>query len=310
MGGTAGIRHLGSSVMSIASLRVRDLSDGDLEAVNAFLLRHADSSMLLLNNVRNAGLEYSGRRGSARYWGAFGAGDGLTGLIAHCWNGNVLVQAPEAPALSALIDALASGTDRPIAGALGDDDQVQAVLDLVGGTEETCTLHACEALYALRLDDLRLPRIEGDDALRIVVAREAGRDLLSDWIRAFEIEALGRVPGPELESVVADRVDAFMTSDSLRVLIADGRPVCLSGFNATLPEIVQIGPVWTPPEHRSRGYARYLLAATLASARESGVRRAVLFTQSPAGAKAYEAIGFRRIGTYRVALLRDPVTLG
>ena len=154
-GGERGSRPLGSSLMSIDSLRVRDLSDGDLEAVNAFLLRHADSSMFLLNNVRNAGLEYSARRGSAEYWGAFGPDGALTGVIAHCWNGDVLVQAPEAPTLSALVDALASEADRSIAGALGDDDQVQAVLDLVGGTEETCALHACEALYALGLNDLR-----------------------------------------------------------------------------------------------------------------------------------------------------------
>lgn len=296
--------------MPCSPLSVRDLSDHDLDALTGFLLHHADSSMFLLNNARKQGLIYSGRRGSAEYWGAFGGDGALRGVLAHCWNGNVLVQAPEATALAALTDTLAAAATRPVAGVLGDDDQVQAVLDIVGAAEGDCALHAREGLYALGLDELRMPRIRRAEALDIIVAREAGRDVLSDWIRAFEIEALGKTPGPALESVVADRVDAFMGLDSLWVLTDGGRPVCLSGFNATLPEIVQIGPVWTPPEHRNRGYARHLLAATLDKARGEGVRRAILFTQSPAGAKAYKAVGFRRIGVYRIALFRDPVPMG
>ncbi|MCR9070904.1 MAG: GNAT family N-acetyltransferase [Alphaproteobacteria bacterium] len=296
--------------MSISSLSVRNLADRDLEAVNGFLADHADSSMFMLNNARNQGLEYSGRRGSADYWGAFGPDGALCGVLAHCWNGNILLQAPEAPALASLIDTLGSEVTRPIAGALGDEDQVQAVMDLVGATAADCALHAREDLYALGLDDLRRPPRPGEaDRLTVILAREAGRELLSVWIRDFEIEALGRTPGQALDRIVADRVDAFMRSESLWVLTDGGVPVSLSGFNAALPGRVQIGPVWTPPEHRSRGYARYLLADSLAAARVSGVRRAILFTQSPAGAKAYEAVGFRRIGIYRVALLRDPVSL-
>jgi len=76
-------------------------------------------------------------------------------------------------------------------------------------------------------------------------------------------------------------------------------------FNAMLPEMVQIGGVWTPAEFRGRGYARALVAGSLAAAREQGVRRAVLFA-NPANAAAraaYLAIGFEIVGDYGLVLL-------
>lgn len=183
------------------------------------------------------------------------------------------------------------------------------MFDRLGVAEQDFAVNAREGLYALALDALHMPDPAANGYLRVALAREAGPEILTDWIRAFEIEGLGAAEGPKLEATVAERVDGFMTRDDIWVLVHGDTPVCLSGFNATLPEIVQIGPVWTPPPHRNRGYARHLLAATLAAARERGVVRATLFTQSPAATKAYEAVGFRRIGTYRIALLRDPVSV-
>ncbi|HAI29666.1 MAG TPA: N-acetyltransferase, partial [Thalassospira sp.] len=62
--------------------------------------------------------------------------------------------------------------------------------------------------------------------------------------------------------------------------------------------------VWTPPEERSNGYARILVAKTLLAVRARGVKRAILSTDSEAAAKAYEALGFKKVGRYRLALLR------
>ena len=292
-----------------ATLSVRALDNGDLAAMTACLTAHAASSMFLLGNARAQGLEYSGRPQTAEYWGAFdGTGD-MRGVLAHCWNGNVLLQAPDPFVLESLLASFGSAASRPVAGALGADDQVQAVLDRLGVVECDCAVNAQDGLYALPLDKLAFPDRPTGEALRVALAREAGRELLTDWIRAYEIEGLGAVEGPKLEATVVARVDGFMIREDIWVLFDGAEAVCLCGFNATLPEMVQIGPVWTPPKHRNRGYARHLLAATLAAARERGVQRAILFTQSAAAATAYEAVGFRKIGTYRIALLRDPVSV-
>lgn len=291
------------------SLSVRALDNSDLAAMYRFLAAHADSSMFLLGNARAESLEYSGRPRSAEYWGAFDGSGEMRGVLAHCWNGNVLLQAPDPVVLEGLLAGFGSAATRPLAGALGDVGQVQSLVDWLGVPQEQYAVNVREDLYALPLDALHWPGRAENGHLRMALAREAGRELLVDWIRAFEIEGLGAVEGPKLEATVAERVDGFMIREDIWALFDGAEPVCLSGFNATLPEMVQIGPVWTPPPHRNRGYARYLVAATLAAARDRGVERAILFTQSAAAAKAYEAVGFRKIGTYRIALLRDPASV-
>lgn len=88
------------------------------------------------------------------------------------------------------------------------------------------------------------------------------------------------------------------------ILLESGRPVAYSAFNARLPDVVQIGGVWTPPELRGRGYARAVVAGSLLEARREGVYRAVLFTgvENVAARRAYEAIGFRVVGDYGLVI--------
>ena len=84
-----------------------------------------------------------------------------------------------------------------------------------------------------------------------------------------------------------------------------GKHACFAlGFDAALPDIVQLGGIYTPPAVRGRGFAKVAVAASLLVARDRGSSRAVLFTNNPSAARAYEAIGFRRIGDYSLVLLR------
>jgi predicted GNAT family acetyltransferase len=79
----------------------------------------------------------------------------------------------------------------------------------------------------------------------------------------------------------------------------------MAGFNARLPDMVQVGGVYTPPEARGRGYARTAVALCLRAARERGVRRAILFTgeDNIPAIRAYRALGFERIGDFAIVLL-------
>ena len=78
-------------------------------------------------------------------------------------------------------------------------------------------------------------------------------------------------------------------------------------MNARLPDVVQVGGVWTPRDLRGRGYARCVVAGSLLAVRREGVGRAVLFTDEenrPARA-AYEALGFRVVGDYGLVIFSD-----
>lgn len=88
------------------------------------------------------------------------------------------------------------------------------------------------------------------------------------------------------------------------VAVVGGAPVSLSAFNAALPDMVQLGGIYTPPELRGHGYAKAAVAASLIVAKERGASRAVLFTNGASAVRTYEAIGFRRVGDFSLVLLR------
>jgi len=129
--------------------------------------------------------------------------------------------------------------------------------------------------------------------------------LLVEWRARFSVEALGAVDGPDLRR--AGRADVLLqhARGADWVLVRERRLVAYAVFNAMLPEIVQIGGVWTPPDCRGRGHARALVAGSLVAARKQGVRRAVLFAdpRNAAARGAYLSIGFEIVGDYGLVLL-------
>jgi len=286
---------------------IRVLKEADGIALEGFLRRHAESSMFLLSNLRRAGVDFTDRRFAGAYYASFSE-NGMNGVIAHYWNGNLVVQAPNKTALEALCAAIRNEHTRPVAGVLGPDTQARRLLTEFGLDGEAFVTNRCEGLYALHLTTLATPPHPDAGTFEIKAASAIDRSLLFQWLKAYDIEALGSSDDADLDARMADRV-LWLTDKTADcwALVADGQPVCLCGFNARLPDMVQIGPVWTPPEHRGRHYARHLLARVLETARADGVAKAILFTDNPAAITTYEAIGFRRFGDYRLAMLQRPV---
>ena len=63
---------------------------------------------------------------------------------------------------------------------------------------------------------------------------------------------------------------------------------------------VRIGPVYTPPEHRRRGYARTAVAAASRQALAQGASRCLLFTDvaNRTSNKIYAEVGYERFGEH------------
>src|SRR5262245_47292115 len=108
---------------------VRTLSVGDEERLEHFLQAHADSSMFLRSNARVAGLVDRGERYQATYV-AMEADGRIIAVVAHAWNGMVLVQAPVH--LDVLVRAAVTRSGRPITGLCGPDTQVTAARRVLG----------------------------------------------------------------------------------------------------------------------------------------------------------------------------------
>ena len=81
------------------------------------------------------------------------------------------------------------------------------------------------------------------------------------------------------------------------VIWEDDGPVSLAGFGGTTPTGTRIGPVYTPPEHRGRGYGSAVTAAVSAERLAAGRRFCFLYTDlsNPTSNRIYVAIGYRRV---------------
>ncbi len=194
---------------------------------------------------------------------------------------------------------------RHVKGFTGVPDQVEAAKRALGVASAAFALDNPEPLYRLRLDALRLP--PGPGEIRAPVA--ADRDLIFTWTRAYSAELHMSAPD-RLDEEASGRTERALTSGDVRILEIDGTPVAMTAINARLPDMVQIGGVFTPPALRGRGHARRAVALHMAEVHTDGVDTAILFASGPAACRAYEAIGFDRIGAYTLAILAEPQVIG
>ncbi len=284
---------------------LRDARAGDEAVIEAFLSNHAETSMFLRSNLRQYGLfdQDHDHAHATQFWLAE-TGGVVSAVFGLSNAGFAMSQAPDAdPALWAAFAAALSG--RQLAGITGEAGQVTAAKRAFGLERADYALDDPEPLYTLALDALAIP--DGDSVLR--PPGEADRPLLERWHAAYVTELRMSTPA-RVASEARARAARAISADSTRLLESDGAPVAMTAFNARLPDMVQIGGVYTPPDLRGRGYARRAVGLHLAEARRAGVKTAILFASGPAACRAYESIGFLRIGRYALAILKEPVTIG
>lgn len=274
---------------------IRILGAGDEEVLDAFLLQHADSSMFLRSNLRASGLVDGGETYQVTHAAALDSGL-IVAVAAHTWLGSLLLQAPVH--LAEVVRAAVARSGRRVAGIIGPWGQVVAARDALSLGQTPTSLNSREILYALELASLVIPNDLARGRVRCRHPRSDELDLLVEWRVAYDLETLS--DSGDL-AVCRRKVEALHAEGRDFVLVADAdEPVAFSAFNAGLPDVVQIGGVWTPVAQRRRGFARAVVAGSLLEARGQGVRRGVLFTAQdnwPAQ-RAYEALGFRPVGDY------------
>jgi len=282
-------------------MNIRRLDSRDAPLLEAFLLPRRDSSMFLRSNVRRGGLGHSGQTSQEVYVGAFDHGD-IVGVVGHGAGGMLLLQAPES--VAELARACVGASQRSVTGVAGPLPQVAQATRALGLKAEDASYNRDEWLYGLDLADLMVPVALSSGVVACRAPLPSERDTLCAWRRAYDIEALGAADTEQTRLRSARFLDQQIADGNAWIAVEHGAPVSLSSFNAVLPDIVQLGGIYTPPELRGRGFAKVAVAASLVAARERGVQRAVLFTSNPSAARAYEALGFLRTGGYAVALFR------
>lgn len=127
-------------------------------------------------------------------------------------------------------------------------------------------------------------------------------DLVVGWCRAFEEEV--HLPYGD-EQRFRDRIT--LASGGFW-LWEDGGPVSLAGCGGLTPNGARIGPVYTPPEHRGRGYGSAVTAGvTRVMLTERGRTCTFLYTDlaNPTSNKIYRALGYRHVTDVRQVRFAD-----
>lgn len=179
--------------------------------------------------------------------------------------------------------------------------------------EETARLHGQQAIVDqhTRLFECREvldpPAVDG--TLRLARPDEAA--LCLDWFRRFGAEADeqsgrdDRAAG-NTEHFALEDIHERIDRDAIWLLERPGGEVAhLSARSHPAYGVVRIGPVYTPKEHRGRGYAAYVVAALTRESLADGLR-VCLFTDqaNPVSNKVYERIGFRTVTDMANVLVR------
>jgi predicted GNAT family acetyltransferase len=100
--------------------------------------------------------------------------------------------------------------------------------------------------------------------------------------------------GTVASGTAAQNVDARLAAG--RALVWEDRgPVSYAGSSTPAGGVVRIGPVYTPPAHRGRGYASALVAAISQLSLDRGAAACCLYTDlaNPTSNRIYLAVGYR-----------------
>jgi uncharacterized protein len=198
----------------------------------------------------------------------------------------VLSEVDDGEALPLLAEALAPSDLPGVIGPTGASGGFAQ--DWCARAGRTPILELRERLF--RLTVVRPPSSPPPGRLR--VAGPVDGDLVMDWFVAFFREALPASHAP----VLAERVERLIAEGGVFLWDDDG-PASLAAVGARTPHGARIGPVYTPPERRRRGYASACVAGVSQALLLAGLRRVFLFTDlaNPTANHIYSEIGFEPV---------------
>lgn len=187
---------------------------------------------------------------------------------------------------------------------LADDLEGERLPGVVGPAEPAGAF--AEAWGRAAGNTPRLMRHERSYSLREVVpprpvsgamrrSRPDDHALIRDWAEAFTVEAMPDSPARDYDVMARGWITG--TSRTAYLWEDGGRPVSLAGIGGLTPHGIRVGPVYTPPELRGRGYASNVVAGVSQLQLDAGRTFVFLFTDlaNPTANKIYQAIGYEPV---------------
>jgi GNAT superfamily N-acetyltransferase len=176
-----------------------------------------------------------------------------------------------------------------VTGALPEADLFADAWERLTGARRR--LQMAQGIYRAR--SARVPEgVPGD----VRAAGEGDRELLAEWLRAFQAEAVPEGPLTGSAEEVVDRRLSGAAGGGF-VLWEDLEPVSVAGFGGRTPSGIRVGPVYTPPRFRRRGYAGALVAHLTRRLLGQGVDYCFLYTDlaNPTSNRIYVDVGYELV---------------
>lgn len=274
---------------------MRSATRSDREWIESKLRSRIEGSMFPLANLETHGWNSDAPR-AMKFWL-----DRDRGLLLGCTNEGMIMPIFVSADPESAVQSLSR---RAAMGLLGVTGEVRAILPALELGETAMKLDQDEPQFLLDLSELQMPDLNG----HLLPASDSLRDLLVAWRAGYVTETLGESEAEASATATID-VERQITAESHRVLVVDDRPVAVTGINAALSDIVQVGGVYTPPRLRRRGYARLAVALHLRELREAGVSKATLFASGEPAVRAYVSLGFKHVGSFSLVLFAAPQVL-
>lgn len=143
-----------------------------------------------------------------------------------------------------------------------------------------------------RLGDLHPPTdVAGAGGL----AGPADDDTVLEWLDGFFADAFAAAPDPPARRRYLDGIRA--AGGDVLLWTVDGTAVSMARVHAPAAGVSRIGPVYTPPEARGRGFGAAVTAAACAQAFRRGARDVVLYADhaNPGANRIYRRLGFHAV---------------
>jgi ribosomal protein S18 acetylase RimI-like enzyme len=212
-------------------------------------------------------------------------------------------------------------------GPFGPDDveaamarlRAEALPEVVEWVHETTPtlLDAVRAVGSLRVEELPLLALDGDLTVqapalpssvrvRLLGADDADAVAAASAVSKVGFAAAGTARGEtgtaERDAAVSPaprRVLDLVRAGAVRIAVAEHADdgVLATGRTMPLADVTEVMGVATLPTARRRGLGAAVTAALVADGRDRGLTTVFLTASSPAVARVYERVGFRRVGT-------------
>lgn len=184
----------------------------------------------------------------------------------------------------AIADALAASGRRP-PGVTGERESVafftrrfEQSTGVTSRRSRSMRLYVLGSLHRPAGVPGRARRATSEDAERVF-----------DWFVGFHREAALATPAP-----VRPAADQRIALGEVHLWEDGGEPSALACVSEPACGVSRVGPVYTPPERRRRGYGAAITAATTEASLASGARSVMLYTDlaNPVSNSIYQAIGY------------------